>query len=113
MENKKKILIVSALLIGFGGFYIYKNMKMKSKKVDSINLEENTQPTGATVDTTKVLSKGSTGFEVKQLQKALGGGLVVDGDFGSLTEKRLKAVTGKTSISIREYNNFIASKTQK
>jgi hypothetical protein len=108
MDNKRKVLIVSALLVAIGGFYIYKNMNMKSKIVEKA---DETPKNG--LDTTKVLSKGSTGFEVELLQKALKGGLVVDGKFGALTEKRLKAVTGKTSISIREYNSFIASKTQK
>jgi len=108
MDNKRKALIVSALLIGLGGFYIYKNMKMKSPEVDQA---DETPKSG--LDTSKVLSKGSTGLEVEILQKALKGGLVADGNFGALTEKRLKAITGQTSISIAEYNKIILSKTQK
>ena len=106
MDTKKKALIVSALLIGLGGFYIYKNMKSKP----AVEVPET--PEG-TIDTQKELSVGSTGEEVKRLQTALKGGLVVDGNFGALTEKRLKAVTGQTSISLRGYNNYMASKTQK
>ena len=64
-------------------------------------------------DVNKVLSKGSIGEEVKSLQKGLKGGLKVDGNFCALTEARLKAITGKTSISIRQYNDFLASKTKK
>ena len=109
MDRKKKALIVSALLIGVGGFYIYNNMK-KNKPV---SVPETPETPESTIDTQKVLSVGSTGEEVKRLQTALKGGLVVDGNFGALTEKRLKAITGKTSISIREYNNFMASKTKK
>jgi len=107
MNTKKKALIVSALLIGVGGYYIYKNMKNKPAEV----VPETTE---STIDTQKVLAVGSTGEEVKRLQTALKGGLVADGIFGALTEKRLKAVTGKTSISIREYNTliFVASKTK-
>jgi hypothetical protein len=106
MDTKKKAIIVSAILIGLGGFYIYKNMKKKpAVEVEVPNTDE-----VAEFDTTKVLSKGSTGEEVVRLQTALKGGLVADGIFGELTEKRLKAVTGKTSISLREYNSFIASK---
>ena len=108
MNTKKKALIVSALLIGVGGFYIYKNMK--NKPADIVPIPETPE---TTIDTQKVLAIGSTGEEVKRLQTALKGGLVVDGNFGALTEARLKAVTGKTSISIREYNNFMASKTKK
>ena len=106
MDNKRKALIVSAILIGLGGFYIYKNMKIKSPEVDEVIPEKS-------LDTTKVLSKGSTGLEVESLQKALKGGLVVDGNFGALTEKRLKAITGQTSISLSDYNKLILSKTQK
>jgi peptidoglycan hydrolase-like protein with peptidoglycan-binding domain len=105
MDTKRKALIVSGLLVAVGGYYIYKNMMSKSTSAEEVPAD-NTIP----FDTTKVLSKGSTGEEVKSLQKALKGGLKVDGNFGALTEKRLKAITGKTSISIREYNDFIASK---
>jgi hypothetical protein len=104
MDTKKKALIVSALLIGLGGYYIYKNMKSKP----AVEVPET--PEG-TIDTTKELSKGSTGEEVKRLQTALNG-LVEDGNFGALTEKRLKAVTGQTSISLRGYNTLMASKSK-
>ena len=106
MNNKRKALIVSALLVGLGGFYIYKNMKMKSPEVNDIVPE-------GTLETTKVLSKGSTGLEVESLQRALKGGLVVDGNFGALTEKRLKEITGQTSISLRDYNLLMASRKNK
>jgi len=106
MDTKKKALLVSALLIGLGGFYIYKNIKSKP----AVEVAESTE---STFDIEKTLSKGSNGEEVKSLQKALKGGLVVDGVFGALTEKRLKDVTGKTSISIKEYNAFMASKSKK
>jgi hypothetical protein len=106
MNTKKKALIVSALLVAVGGYYIYNNMK----KNQAVVVPEMTEDT---IDSEKVLAVGSTGEEVKRLQTALKGGLVVDGNFGALTEKRLKAITGKTSISIREYNNYIASKNKK
>lgn len=108
MDRKKKALIVSALLIGVGGFYIYKNMKNKP----AVAVPETSETPESTIDTQKVLAIGSTGEEVKRLQTALKGGLVVDGNFGALTEKRLKAITGQTSISIREYNTLMASKTK-
>ena len=110
MDNKRKAIIVSAVLIGLGGFYIYKNMKMKSKESDVVNLDETRTTTGSTIDTSKVLSKGSTGLEVEALQRALKGGLVVDGNFGALTEKRLKAITGQTSISLTDYNKIMLTK---
>jgi hypothetical protein len=106
MKNKKTVLIVSTLLIGLGAYYIYiMNKKSNVELVPELEAEN-------TLDTTKVLSKGSTGEEVKRLQKALGN-LKIDGDFGVLTEKRLKATIGKTSVSIREYNLIIADKIAK
>jgi hypothetical protein len=108
MDKKRKALIVSGLLVAVGGYYIYQNMFSKSTIAEEV-------PADTTIpfDVNKVLSKGSKGDEVKSLQKALKGGLVIDGDFGALTEKRLKAVTGKTSISIKEYNTFMANKSKK
>jgi hypothetical protein len=108
MNTKKKALIVSGLLIAVGGYYIYKNMFSKSSTAEEV-------PSDSTIpfDVNKVLSKGSMGEEVKSLQKGLKGGLKVDGNFGALTEARLKAIIGKTSASIREYNNFLASKLKK
>lgn len=105
MDTKKKAILVSVLLIGLGGYYIYKNRDMKSTTTGVVSPEEE-----AKLDTKKVLSKGSMGEEVKALQKALKGGLVVDGNFGALTEKRLKAITGQISISLTDYNKFISSK---
>jgi hypothetical protein len=107
MDTKKKAIIVSAILIGLGGYYIYMNMKSKSSVAEEVITEN------STFDVNKVLSKGSTGDEVKSLQKALGGGLKIDGIFGALTEKRLKLITGQTSISIKDYNTFMASKSKK
>ena len=119
MNTKNKVLIVSGLLIAVGGYYIYKNMKNKptlavAETPDSETPEtpetpatSNSQTPATIVNFQKVLSRGSKGKEVEILQKALKGGLEVDGDFGELTEKRLKAITGKTSISIKEYNDFM------
>ena len=119
MNKNQKILIVSGLLIVVGGFYIYKNMKNKptlavaetpdseTPETPTTSTTSNSQTPATAVNFQKVLSRGSYGKEVEILQKALKGGLEVDGDFGELTEKRLKAITGKTSISIKEYNDFM------
>jgi hypothetical protein len=108
MNTKRKAIIVSGLLIAVGGYYIYKNMFSKPTIAEEV-APDTTTP----FDVNKVLSKGSQGDEVKSLQKGLKGGLKVDGDFGDKTEKRLKAITKKTSISIREYNDFLANKSKK
>jgi hypothetical protein len=107
MDTKKKALIVSGLLIAVGGYYIYKNMTNKSSSAEEIIAEDT-----LTFDTNKVLAKGSTGEEVKSLQRGLKGGLKVDGIFGDKTEARLKAITGVTSTSIRQYNMSFIKKTK-
>jgi hypothetical protein len=108
MDTKRKALIVSGILVAVGGYYIYQNMFSKSTSAEEV-------PADSTIpfDVNKVLSKGSIGEEVKSLQKGLKGGLKIDGNFGALTEARLKAITGKTSASIRQYNDFLASKSKK
>jgi len=108
MDTKRKALIVSGILVAVGGYYIYQNMFSKSTSAEEV-------PADSTIpfDVNKVLSKGSIGEEVKSLQKGLKGGLKIDGNFGALTEARLKAITGKTSMSIRQYNDFLASKSKK
>ena len=123
MNTKKKVLIVSGLLIAVGGYYIYKNIKNKPTLAVAETSDSETPETPVTPNVTtpvtpnstkpdfkKVLSRGSKGIEVEILQKALKGGLEPDGDFGELTEKRLKAITGKTSISLNEYNDFMTKK---
>jgi len=108
MDTKKKALIVSGLLVAIGGYYIYKNMTAKP-----IVAEEIAPDTTTPFDINKVLSKGSKGDEVKSLQKGLGGGVKVDGDFGEKTEARLKKLTGKISMSIKEYNDWYAKNFKK
>lgn len=59
------------------------------------------------------LKQGSTGVNVKTLQKFLnekniGFQISVDGDFGAKTESLLFAVTGKKELSKREFNNLIS-----
>ena len=113
MDKKKKLLIGSGLLIAVGGYYIYKNMTAKPIVAEEITPNTISPDTTTPFDIYKVLSKGSKGNEVKSLQKAIGGGVKVDGDFGEKTEARLKKLTGKTSMSIREYNDWYAKNYKK
>jgi hypothetical protein len=108
MTNNQKILIVSVGLIGFGLYLFYKQIKQDAELVKEKESDSNTDVTTKT-DWNKILRKGSTGVEVEVLQKALKQ-LDVDGDFGALTETRLKNVTGLTQISINQYNDFIKNR---
>ena len=64
-------------------------------------------------DTVFPLQKGSTGDEVKKLQEVLNSkqtGVTIDEDgvFGTKTESLLVTVTGKASLTKREYKKLIA-----
>jgi hypothetical protein len=111
--KKKQILFVSLGLIALGTYLLFKQSKQKA---EPINKEEepisnkNGIDFSAKTDFDKVLKKGDNNSkEVYILQKALKQ-LSIDGDFGDKTEKRLKAVTGFTQISLNKYNDFIKNK---
>jgi len=99
MTNKNKIIIASVALVGLG--YYLMNRKKTTALVDS-----NEPEASAMLDVKKVLKMGTVSPEVGQLQTALGK-LKVDDIFGVLTQARLKEVTGKTSITLEEYNKII------
>ena len=99
MTQKTKIIVASVALVGLG-FYL-----MNRKKANASVLDTTADPS-AMLDYKKVLSKGTVAPEVGQLQTALGK-LKVDDIFGVLTQARLKEVTGKTSITLEEYNKII------
>jgi hypothetical protein len=106
MQNKTKIQIASVGLILLGLYYFY---KQKEQKAEITEEDVSANPQIIKNDYDKVLKKGSTGREVEMLQKALKT-LVADGNFGNLTEARLKKVMGVTETSINKYNQFIKNK---
>ena len=97
MKKNTKIITVSLALIGLGMYFFYKQGKQ------SALADKNPENEKANWD--KLLKKGSQGKEVIILQEALKG-LVADGDFGSLTEARLKKVIGVTQTTLNKYNEF-------
>jgi hypothetical protein len=110
MDNITKVKIVSAGLIALGIYYFYKQKNQDAEVAnDQINTSENSNQTSTKPDWNKLLKKGSVGEEVKRLQTALKT-LVVDGNFGDLTEARLKKVMNVTETSINQYNKFISKK---
>ena len=114
MKNNKKIIIFSLGFIAIGMYYFYKQGKQDAQVAvepaspfgSTKNLGSNSTTPPAKADWDKILKKGSTGQEVGILQTALGGGLTVDNDFGSLTEARLKKITGTIETSLNQYNAF-------
>jgi hypothetical protein len=114
MKNQTKIILASAGLILIGLYFVFR--KKKESSFIEEDFEESTDYTvtpssscdGKKLDYDKVLQRGSKGCEVRLLQGFLGE-LVVDGDFGKLTNQRLLEVTGKTKITLNEYIKSIGS----
>jgi hypothetical protein len=107
-KSPNKLLIVGVILL-VGGFAINKWLKSMPKPINSDAFEG--------LDLDMVLSKGSNGSEVSELQKILLNqynadlGFTgvekdgVDGDFGTMTEKALLKVKGVKQISLKEFLN--------
>lgn len=107
---KEKYIYIAAggaALIGLGYYFFKPKSKNQTGVIDQ---PATTNPTPTPVpatpvvlDSNKVLKKGVSGAEVKELQRLLGG-LTVDGAFGSNTENRLKTVKGVTQITLNQYS---------
>jgi hypothetical protein len=116
VSNENKVLIgVAVIGVGALGFLYWK--KKQNEANDTLNdTPELAEPTTATtnpipqigtsLDRNKILSKGSKGIEVRELQRLLG--VKIDGDFGNITLTALIAKKRITQISL----NGFASKTK-
>jgi len=109
MLKNKNTLLIAGVVVLIGGFAISKWLKSMPKPINSDAFE------GLNLD--MVLSKGSNGSEVSELQRILlnqyGADLGftgvekdgVDGDFGTMTENALLKVKGVKQISLKEFLN--------
>jgi hypothetical protein len=118
---KKPIIggvLLMVLLLGYftrEKWMSWLNIGDSAKEYASNNSSSKPSSSSTTIDKTKVLSKGSKGASVKELQRLLNveydyqktSGIVpiepklaVDSNFGPKTESMLSLFTGKTSISI-------------
>ena len=126
MKISKKTLIiggVAALVISGIIFFVVKGKKDDSATTDDSSSSDDSG-SGAGVSPAKSgggagkvlgfpLRKGSTGNDVKQLQKWINTNLakkdmasiVADGSFGSGTEAALKVITGKTTMDKTYFTN--------
>jgi hypothetical protein len=104
-DNTNKYLIMGLVAIAVV-YAIDKYLKSRPKPIDSDSYSD--------LDLNTILSKGSKGAEVSELQRILvdqyGADLGysgvekngIDGDFGSMTEKALLEAKGVKSISLKE-----------
>jgi hypothetical protein len=109
MIKSKNRLIIAGVVILVGGFAINKWLKSMPKSINS--------DAYAGLDLNMVLSKGSNGSEVAELQRILvnqynadlgftgGDKDGIDGDFGSMTEKALFKAKGVKQISLKQLLN--------
>lgn len=114
--NKKAILIGSLAIVGVGAYFVLKPKKRvdaEEVKPETVKAEEVfAQPsTPASQPSTqlnpkKVLSFGSKGKEVEELQKRLGG-LTPDGSFGLKTQAKLVNTFSVTKITLEQLNNWL------
>lgn len=111
MKNNNKILIP----LGIGAAVGLIALAVTSKKSASLPILVNDTPSGAdqttppapVINVNKVLAKGSTGIEVKELQKLLGfKGVDIDGIFGNQTEGQLLKLKGVKSTSLSKFKSL-------
>jgi len=105
MREKEIYLTLGGLsVIGLGYYWYTTTKKPQTEVVENPPGTTPTTPTPVvTLDYNKLLKKGVSGNEVKELQKRLGS-ITADGIFGSNTENRLKVVKGVTQITLNQYN---------
>ena len=109
MKKSPNKLLIAGVILLIGGWGINKWLKSLPKAVNSDAFE------GLNLD--MVLSKGSQGIEVTELQRILVNqynqdlGFTgidkdgIDGDFGNMTENALMKVKGVKKISLRQILN--------
>lgn len=130
MADTKKVLpyVIFGVPIVIGLYFVYKAIRNSMKKgqdaPDNYNPQQNSQVEpnskgGVTPSVKKLfpLRKGSKGGKVTELQNAilqydstLLGKYGADGDFGSITEKALQTILGKTSADSQDDIDAIIKK---
>jgi len=113
MKNTNYIKPI-AIGVGIGGLILL--LTSSKKEAPQFNEPEPTEGSNQdtpppkplpTMDPNKVVAKGSTGLEVKELQRLLGfKGTDIDGIFGNDTETRLFTLKGVKKVSVNQYNKL-------
>jgi hypothetical protein len=114
--NKKVIIISSLAIVGVGVFFLLKpkkNVVIKEAEtdtaIDTVNAPVNAPPMvqpSNVINRKKVLSLGSKGAEVSELQKKLGG-LTVDGSFGLKTSSKIYTTFSLNKITLEQLDQWL------
>jgi hypothetical protein len=105
--NDEDKVLIGVGVVGLAGLaYLFWKKKQDEKQVEEIPNyvpEEipNLTPIGAGLDRNKLLSKGTKGAEVRELQSLLN--VKADGDFGSITLAALQKAKGVSQISLNQF----------
>ncbi len=121
VSDENKVLIgVTVIGVGALGFLYWKKKQNEALSSTTDNVPEYAEPsplttnpnpqTGASLNRNLLLTKGSKGLEVRELQRLLG--VPIDGDFGSVTLAALLAQKGVTKISINAFAKKANVKTK-
>ncbi|KLT67932.1 peptidoglycan-binding domain-containing protein [Flavobacterium sp. ABG] len=114
VNNEDKVLIGVGLVAVSGIGYLYWRKKQRQKQEelltevpepDTVVPQNDTikiPSTGAVLDKNKLLSKGSKGVEVRELQRLLG--VTIDGVFGNKTSLALQSKKGVSRISLNTFS---------
>ncbi|WP_281238159.1 peptidoglycan-binding domain-containing protein [Flavobacterium praedii] len=111
VSNENKVLIGVGVFAVAGLGFLYWKKKQNEKQVEEIPsyLPEVAQSatnksTSTGLDRNKLLSKGTKGAEVMELQNLLN--IKVDGDFGNITLTALQKAKGVSQISLNQFQTI-------
>jgi hypothetical protein len=126
-KTQRNIIVIAILIVSASLFwFIWANRKRKSSianiQTSDVQVENGVIIENPTeLDLTKLLKIGSQGEEVKELQRLINqrldtsaytlSYLVIDGDFGPLTENAAQSVYGVTELTLTDaigYNNLFS-----
>jgi peptidoglycan hydrolase-like protein with peptidoglycan-binding domain len=115
-KNKDNTImyVFGGLIAVVGLFFVFGKKKNDTQITQDLPIDTGGQPVQTQTQTIilnggLLLKKGSSGYEVKELQKRLG--ISADGVFGSQTEAALFAKKHVYQITLNQYSNGVAATT--
>lgn len=103
MNKKIVVPVVIGVGVGLVAILLTSNKSSSQVVIPDTTTGITTIPT-QTIDVNKILAKGSSGLEVKELQRLMS--ITADGVFGSQTESRLFYLKGVKSTSLSKFGTL-------